>query len=150
MRRILVIRELVPFAETPSAKIAETLARALRSTETDVECIALPASARSVASLDDLVARRALDVWNVDRLIALAFPACLVAHPHKIVWFADERELPTGSPALALAMREAKRVYTADAAARKRLYAATRCRSRVLSVPRKESLWARVAAELLR
>lgn len=98
----------------------------------------------------DMLARRCLHVWNADRLVALSFPACLIAHPRKIVWLVDGVDLPaTGLTALNLALREATRVYAKNRDEARRLFHLTGCRSKVLPLPVRTADWRRVVRELL-
>jgi hypothetical protein len=150
MRRVLVVSERVPFVEGPIDAIGAALTRALQSPATDVEFIGLPCREPGGASLEELVARRALDVWNVDRLIALSFPACLIPHPQKIVWLLDDERVAGHPHGLDLGLKDAKRVYTASAKARMQLWNATRHSSRVLPIPDNPSSWRRAAMELLK
>lgn len=150
MRRVLIVTDRTPFTDAKRDALCDQLVLALQSSAAAAEAIRLPYQADARTSLPGMLARRSFDVWNADRLIALSFPACLIAHPEKIVWLVDDaRGAPGMAPAVELALDEAKRVYSVSRRASTGLFRVTGCKSKVLPIPSLDSEWRRIAVELL-
>gem|GEM_PF-3807668 len=149
MQRVLVVSERTPFVDTERDALCAALLSSLAAAGIDAEASGLP-SPHADMLVADMLARRCLHVWNADRLIALSFPACLIAHPRKIVWLVDEVHVPaTGRTAAKLALREATRVYARNRDDARRLFGLTGCRCNVLPLPVRTSDWRQVLRELL-
>lgn len=84
--KVLVATSLVPFGSDPERELSEELAGRLRRRGHRVEFLRLPRSAAG-GELADLVVARTLELSNTDHLVALSFPACLLRHPRKTLWF---------------------------------------------------------------
>lgn len=85
--RVLVVNNMAPFVWGGAEELAAHLQRNLLAEGHEAEVLRIPfrwAPAEVVASQMLLV--RALELWNVDRVIALKFPAYLIRHPNKTVW----------------------------------------------------------------
>jgi len=85
--KVLVVSNMAPFVHGGAEELASHLVRNLIASGHDAEAIRIPFRwdpPRIVPSQMLLV--RALEVWNVDRVIALKFPAYLIRHPNKTIW----------------------------------------------------------------
>jgi hypothetical protein len=88
--KVLVVTDLVPFEERGVDLLARRLAAALVDGGHAVEVLRFPIHDRDAAELPlQFVAMRALDLANTDRVVALGFPAMLVAHPALAVWLPE-------------------------------------------------------------
>ncbi len=141
--RIAILTAAVPFAAGPERREAAELASALERCGHAVLVVNLPRVA-GPAPVEHVLAIRALRLPNVDRAIALGFPACAVAHPEKVVWLtADDAWRPYGCY-----LREARAVYAGSALAARRLREESRVEAGVLALPAAGASW-REAAETL-
>jgi len=136
---VLVLTDRVPFVYGAAEELCEHLVRNLRVYGAQAEAVWLPFSSTSAERLiEDMLISRSLQLLNVDRVIALRFPAYLVPHPNKVFWLFDHhRHAFEGWDALQgdrpddargeqiqsfvgradhLAFAEAQHVYSADAA----------------------------------
>ena len=84
---IAILTAAAPFALDPGRALTQQLTDLLRRRGADAEVIRIPAaSPPTERRIDDMVICRSLGLSNVDRVIALRFPAYLVAHPCKVCW----------------------------------------------------------------
>jgi hypothetical protein len=84
---IVVLTAARPFASDVANELQRHLVNNLRRHGVNSEAIRIPTAADSPEHLiDNMVMCRALQLANVDRVIALRFPAYLVAHPSKVCW----------------------------------------------------------------
>ncbi len=90
--RIVVATAQVPFVSGGAEVHAESLLKALQLAGHSAEMVAIPFKwYPSDKILDAMLASRLLDVTEsngkkIDLVIALKFPAYLIAHPHKVLW----------------------------------------------------------------
>lgn len=94
--RIAIATTHVPFVRGGAEILADGLAAALRDAGHEADIVRVPFKWYPPATLlDHMVAARLLDLTAsagapIDRVIALKFPAYLVAHPHKILWLVHQ------------------------------------------------------------
>ena len=90
--RVAVALARVPFVQDGAGLHAAGLCRALRSAGHEADIIPIPFQPGPPETIPtQMLACRLLDLTEsmgtrIDRLIALSFPATLVAHPHKVPW----------------------------------------------------------------
>ena len=85
--KILVINNMVPFIRGGAEKLAENLVRNLNRFGHEAQLMRIPfAWTPSERVYDEILACRMMQLYNVDRVIGLKFPAYLVPHPHKTLW----------------------------------------------------------------
>lgn len=85
--KVLVLTTMVPFVHGGAEELAQNLVLNLRLHGAEAETMALPFSWHPAERLvDEIMIARSLRIVNVDRLIALKFPAYLAEHPGKTVW----------------------------------------------------------------
>lgn len=86
--KILVINNAAPFIRGGAEELADNLASQLNARpgiEAEVLRIPFRAAPRE-ALLEQIWSHRNLCLYNVDRVIALKFPAYLIPHAHKTIW----------------------------------------------------------------
>ncbi len=141
--RIAVLSAVVPFAAGPRRRLAAELVSALEELGHAVLAINVPLPAGPL-SVEHILAIRAMRLPNVDRAIALGFPACAVTHPEKVVWLAaDDNGCPYGRY-----LREAYAVYAGSASAALRLKEEIGVPAGVLTLPAAGVPWRRVVEAL--
>lgn len=90
--RILITTTQVPFIRGGAEVLADTLLAALRQHGHQAEIVALPFKWYPASRvLDHMLAARLYDLTEscgveIDRVVALKFPAYLVPHPNKVAW----------------------------------------------------------------
>ncbi len=90
--RILVTTAQVPFVRGGAEIHAESLVKALRSADHQVEIVSIPFKwYPSERILDIMLSCRLLDISEsngkkIDLVIPLKFPAYIIPHPHKVLW----------------------------------------------------------------
>ncbi|AFY41743.1 glycosyltransferase family 4 protein [Nostoc sp. PCC 7107] len=90
--RVVVARTCIPFVFGGAEILAEELVNALQVAGHLVDTITIPFTNYSPEKLlDNILACRLLEVTrpgkqDIDRLIALNFPAYLIPHPNKVIW----------------------------------------------------------------
>jgi hypothetical protein len=145
---ILVMTALVPFAGGLSARIGAGLVGGLQAAGHRAELMRAPADTRTSERLvDTMLIWRSLRLSHIDRVIALGFPACLVAYPAKSVWMDDGGVPALAGPAERAGLAEACPVFAVSAAAAARLRAAHAIDVPVLAPPVAD--WAHAVAALL-
>ena len=86
-----------PFVRDETDARAEALAAVLLERGHEPEVIQLPfRPVDGQQVLEHLIAIRLLRLPNVERMVALGFPAYCVAHPHKVVWSLQEPAFDLG------------------------------------------------------
>jgi len=89
--KILVINNMVPFVRGGAEKLAENLVRNLNRYGHEAQLMRIPFSwAPADRIYDEMLACRMLQLYNVDRVIGLKFPAYLVPHPQKTLWLVHQ------------------------------------------------------------
>lgn len=77
-----------PFAREGEDNLCDRLVHALRRQGAQAEALHLPlAGDMAEGVIDEMLVARSLRLRNVDRVIALSFPAYLVPHANKVYWF---------------------------------------------------------------
>lgn len=85
--KILVLSNRVPFVHGGAEELSANLVRQLRLVGHEAEEVRIPFSWTPHERLyDEMLIVRQLRIANVDRVIALKFPAYLVEHHCKVVW----------------------------------------------------------------
>ena len=85
--KILVVNNMVPFIRGGAEKLATNLVRHLGRYGHDAELLRIPFRWDPAnRMLDEMLACRMMQIYNVDRVIGLKFPAYLIPHPHKTLW----------------------------------------------------------------
>ena len=85
--KVLVLNNHVPFVSGGAEELSRQLVRQLRIAGHEAEEMGIPFSWSPPERLiDEIVIGRSLRVVNVDRIIALKFPAYLVEHERKVIW----------------------------------------------------------------
>lgn len=161
--RILITTTQVPFIRGGAEVLADTLLTALREHGHQAEIVALPFKWYPASCvLDHMLAARMFDLTEscgveVDRVVALKFPAYLIPHPNKVGWllhqhrtayelwgtqFGDLDRQPDGvevrdavTRADAMAFGEMRAVYTISGTVTQRLRQYNNIASEVLYPP---------------
>lgn len=86
--KVLVVNNAAPFIRGGAEELADNLVRELNATPgVQSELMRLPFKWDPAERLiEEMVLHRQLRLWNVDRVIALKFPAYLVPHANKVLW----------------------------------------------------------------
>jgi len=85
--KVLVLNNMVPFVRGGAEDLCDNLVINLRKAGVEAEAFRIPFNwdpAERV--LDEMFICRSMRLWNVDRVIALKFPAYLVPWPNKVLW----------------------------------------------------------------
>lgn len=85
--KVLIVNNMAPFVWGGAEELATHLCSQLHKSGHEAEVLRIPFQwepAENVISQMLLV--RNLELWNVDRVIALKFPAYLIRHHHKTIW----------------------------------------------------------------
>lgn len=142
--KVLVVNNMAPFVWGGAEELAVHLQRNLRAAGHESEVLRIPFQwepARRIPS--QMLMVRAFELWNVDRVIALKFPAYYIRHPHKTLWLlhqyrqaydlhdAGQTNLPQGEVGDELralirsadneSFAESRRIYTNSEVTRQRL-----------------------------
>jgi hypothetical protein len=87
---VLVVTNLGTFAHSPAQILAGTLVRALNTNGVNAENMGIPAHRGINESLvDAMLMFSMIEIANVDLLIGLEFPSCLVRASKKSIWLFD-------------------------------------------------------------
>lgn len=85
--KILVVNNMAPFIWGGAEELASHLQRNLIAAGHQCEVLRIPFQWEPAACIpSQMLMVRSLELWNVDRVIALKFPAYLIRHPHKTLW----------------------------------------------------------------
>lgn len=86
--KVLVVNTAVPFIRGGAELLADELIKQLNATPgVEAEGLRLPFKWTPTERLiDEMLIARGLRLYNVDRVIALKFPAYLVPHDQKVLW----------------------------------------------------------------
>jgi len=86
--KVLVVNNAAPFIRGGAEELADNLVRQLNRTQgVESELLRIPFQwAPSERLIDEILLNQSLRLYNVDRVIALKFPAYLVPHDHKTLW----------------------------------------------------------------
>ena len=142
--KVLVVNNMAPFVWGGAEELAVHLQRNLIAAGHDSEILRIPFQWDPAARIpSQMLMVRALELFNVDRVIALKFPAYLIRHPHKTLWLlhqyrhaydlfdAGQTNLPSGDEGEDLRMlirraddesfRECRNIFTNSEITRRRL-----------------------------
>jgi glycosyltransferase involved in cell wall biosynthesis len=85
--KVLVVNTMAPFVWGGAEELAVHLQKNLRAAGHEAEVLRIPFQWEPATRIpSQMLMVRALELWNVDRVIALKFPAYLIRHPHKTLW----------------------------------------------------------------
>jgi glycosyltransferase involved in cell wall biosynthesis len=85
--KILIVNNLAPFIWGGAEELATHLKRNLIAAGHESEVLRIPFQWEPATRIpSQMLMVRSLELWNVDRVIALKFPAYLIRHPHKTLW----------------------------------------------------------------
>jgi len=85
--KVLVVNNMAPFLWGGAEELAEHLHRNLIRAGHDSEILRLPFQWEPASGIiDQMMLARGIELTNVDRVIALKFPAYLIRHPAKTLW----------------------------------------------------------------
>jgi glycosyltransferase involved in cell wall biosynthesis len=85
--KVLVVNNMAPFVWGGAEELAVHLQRAIAEAGHEAEILRVPFRWEPPAVIpSQMLLVRVLELANVDRVIALKFPAYLIRHPHKTVW----------------------------------------------------------------
>lgn len=85
--KVLIVNTMVPFVRGGAEELAQNLRDNLQLAGHEAEILRLPFRWSPPAVLpSQMLMMRALELYNVDRVIALKFPAYLIRHPEKTLW----------------------------------------------------------------
>lgn len=85
--KILVVNNMAPFLWGGAEELASHLHRNLLAAGHQSEVLRIPFQWEPATRIpSQMLLVRALELWNVDRVIALKFPAYLIRHHHKTLW----------------------------------------------------------------
>lgn len=110
--KVLVLNNAAPFSRGGAEELADHLTAQLNATPgVQAELVRLPFQWDPVEGLvEEIVRHRLMRLPNVDRVIALKFPAYLVPHPEKVLWvlhqFRQAYDLGDAGQGLAASGRE--------------------------------------------
>jgi len=156
--KVLVVNNMAPFVWGGAEELAVNLQKNLTHAGHDAEVMRIPFQWEPAGRIpSQMLMVRALELCNVDRVIALKFPAFYIRHPNKTIWLlhqyrqaydlydAGQTNLPPGEPGLAIkslitnadnqAFAECRRIYTNSEVTRRRLRKYNNFESEVLLPP---------------
>ncbi|WP_299454234.1 glycosyltransferase family 4 protein [uncultured Pigmentiphaga sp.] len=85
--KVLVVNNMAPFLWGGAEELAAHLQRNLTEAGHQSEVLRIPFQWEPATRIpSQMLMVRSLELWNVDRVIALKFPAYLIRHPHKTLW----------------------------------------------------------------
>ncbi len=86
--KVLVLSTMAPFVRGGAEELCDHLVRNLRMRPgVEAEAMRIPFTWEPAENLvEEMLIARSLNIWNVDRLIPLEFPAYLAPHPDKVPW----------------------------------------------------------------
>lgn len=88
---VLVLTSKVPFARGGAEVLCENLVLNLRQRGVNAEAMPIPFSLnRPERLIQEMLVARSLRLFNVDRVIALNFPAYLVPWRNKVIWLINQ------------------------------------------------------------
>ncbi|WP_063674011.1 glycosyltransferase family 4 protein [Dyella thiooxydans] len=142
--KVLVVNNMAPFVWGGAEELAVHLQRNLVAAGHESEILRIPFQWEPATRIpSQMLMVRALELFNVDRVIALKFPAYLIRHPHKTLWLlhqyrqaydlfdAGQTNLPAGEQGDELralirhaddeSFRESRRIFTNSEVTRDRL-----------------------------
>ncbi len=142
--KVLIVNNMAPFVWGGAEELAVHLQKNLVIAGHQAEILRIPFQWEPAAKIpSQMLMVRAFELWNVDRVIALKFPAYLIRHPNKTLWLlhqyrqaydlfdAGQTNIPQGESGQALrnliknadeeAFRESRQIFTNSEVTRQRL-----------------------------
>jgi glycosyltransferase involved in cell wall biosynthesis len=84
---VLVLTTRIPFIRSDAEELRDSLVLNLQTAGVQAESMSLPFTCEPAERLvEEMWIARTIEIANVDRVIALAFPAYLAPHPNKVCW----------------------------------------------------------------
>jgi glycosyltransferase involved in cell wall biosynthesis len=85
--KVLIVNNMAPFVWGGAEELAAHLQRNLVIAGHEAEVMRIPFQWEPAAQIpSQMLMVRAFELWNVDHVIALKFPAYLIRHPKKTLW----------------------------------------------------------------
>lgn len=85
--KVLIVNNMTPFLWGGAEELATHLQKNLAIVGHEAEILRIPFQWEPVARIpSQMLMVRAFELWNVDHVIALKFPAYLIRHPKKTLW----------------------------------------------------------------
>lgn len=85
--KVLIVNNMDPFVWGGAEELAAHLQRNLIAAGHESEVMRIPFQWEPPTRIvSQMMMVRGFELWNVDRVIALKFPAYLIRHPHKTLW----------------------------------------------------------------
>lgn len=85
--KILIVNNMAPFVWGGAEELAVNLEKECIKCGYQAEILRIPFQWEPASNIPlQMLMVDALELWNVDRVIALKFPAYLIRHPHKTIW----------------------------------------------------------------
>ncbi|HAR95684.1 MAG TPA: hypothetical protein DCR97_06950 [Deltaproteobacteria bacterium] len=85
--KILIVHTMTPFQRTETDELAARLEKALIIAGHESEALRIPFQWEPPDRItSQMLMVRAFELWNVDHVIAMGFPAFLIRHPKKTLW----------------------------------------------------------------
>lgn len=85
--KVLIVNNMAPFVWGGAEELAVNLQKNLVVAGHQSEILRIPFQWEPATGIpQQMMLVRALELWNVDRVIALKFPAFYIRHPHKTLW----------------------------------------------------------------
>ncbi len=85
--KVLVVNAMVPFVWGGAEELAANLEKNLIAAGHEAEVLRIPFQWEPASRIpSQMLMVRGFEMFNVDRVIALKFPAYLIRHPHKTLW----------------------------------------------------------------
>jgi glycosyltransferase involved in cell wall biosynthesis len=142
--KVLIVNNMAPFVWGGAEELAANLQRNLIINGHDAEILRIPFQWEPATRIpSQMLMVRAFELWNVDHVIALKFPAFYIRHPKKTLWLlhqyrqaydlfdAGQTNLPPGAAGEELkalitnadnqAFAESRRIFTNSEVTRQRL-----------------------------
>ena len=142
--KVLIVNNMAPFVWGGAEELATHLQNNLVIAGHEAEILRIPFQWEPAARIpSQMLMVRAFELWNVDHVIALKFPAYLIRHPKKTLWLlhqyrqaydlfdAGQTNLPAGAAGLELqsmirqadqeSFAESRHIFTNSEVTRQRL-----------------------------
>jgi hypothetical protein len=88
--KVLVVSNMVPFVRDEAEELAARLQKNIIIAGHEAEILRIPFQWEPAVRIpSQMLMVRAFELWNVDHVIGLRFPACLIRHPKKTLWLLD-------------------------------------------------------------
>ena len=142
--KVLIVNNMAPFVWGGAEELAAFLQKNLIIAGHEAEVLRIPFQWEPATGIPyQMLMARAFELWNVERVIALKFPAYLIRHPQKTIWLvhqyrqaydlldAGQSNLPQGEIGVELkkiirnadneSFAEARSIYTISSVTKQRL-----------------------------